>query len=189
MRATSSQLPANRATSPSSPSKYASPPAHPLQARGEAAKVAAALSAELAALDAALLPLLLPALQAYTRVSAAAGTCRALPQSEWQAAEAAACGDMLQLFVTAGSVAAAASVSGRRASGALARWMGGGQEGGPAAEAWQLLSQHAAVTLRGADRPFLLAAVDRANAGMDATGRDGARGSRAGEDRGRVCKA
>lgn len=144
-----------------------------MQARREAARVTASLESELAALDSQLLPPLLPALQAYTRAAAAAGSSRALAQKDWQAAEAAACSDMLQLFVTAGSIAAAAAVSGAPAAAMLAGWMGGEAAGSSqhgSAAAWQLLSQHVAATVRAADRAFLLAAVDRANAGMDATG-------------------
>ena len=144
------------------------------QARAEAARVAAALQAELAELDGQLLPQLLPALQAYTRAAVAAGSPgSAAAESDWQAAEASVCGDVLQLFVTAGSLAAAAGVAGAPAADALSAWLGGplgagGQQG--QAAAWQLLSQLVATTLREADRAFLLAAVDRANAGMDATG-------------------
>lgn len=134
----------------------------------------ASLESELAALDGSLLPLLLPALQAYTRAAAAAGSSRALAQKDWQAAEAAACSDMLQLFVTAGCMAGAAAVSGQPAAATLAGWMGGEEAADSSrqssAAAWQLLSQHVATTLRAADRAFLLAAVDRANAGMDSTG-------------------
>lgn len=136
--------------------------------------MAATLSDELSALDAQLTPQLLPALQAYTRAAAAAGTrgCAA-SVSDWQAAEAAACSDLLQLFVTAGSLAACASATGVRTSVTLSAWMGGPLGGEPGAQAqavWQLLSQHVITTLREADRAFLLGAVDRANGGMDATG-------------------
>ena len=139
------------------------------QAQASAGRVTASLADELVALDRGLLPLLLPALQAYTRAAAAAtsGAARTLPTSNWQAAEAAACADLLQTFVTAGSLAAAAGVCGRHAEAVLHGWMTGG---GASAAAWQLLSQHVAGALRGADRAFLLTAVDRANAGMDATG-------------------
>lgn len=149
-----------------------------MQAQAEAARVASTLAAELAALDRELLPLLLPALQAYTRAAAAAAASRAVSERDWQAAEAAVCSDLLQLFVTAGCMTAAAAAAGRQTAAALSAWMGG-----PAAQeqqeprerrqqqaAWPLLSQHVAGTLRAADRAFLLAAVDRANAGMDATG-------------------
>lgn len=130
--------------------------------------MADALASELSALDQQLLPQLLPALQAYTRAAAAAGGSRSLAERDWQVAEAAVCSDVLQLFVTAGCMAGAAAVCGHEAAEELAGWMGGPgeQEQG----VWQLLSQHVATTLRGADRAFLLAAVDRANAGMDATG-------------------
>ncbi|KAL4457478.1 hypothetical protein ABPG75_012343 [Micractinium tetrahymenae] len=148
------------------------------KARHVTARMSASLQSQLAALDSQLLPLLLPALQAYTRAAAAAGTSRTLGQRDWQAAEAAACSDMLQLFVTSGSMAAAAAVSGEQAAAVLAARMGGGgaqgvqQGAATGAAAWQLLSQHVATTLRAADRAFLLAAVDRASAGMDATGVD-----------------
>lgn len=139
--------------------------------------MAATLAAQLAALDTELLPQLLPALQAYTRAAAVAGSSRSVAERDWQAAEAAVCGDALQLFVTAGSMAAAAGVCGDDAAAVLSDWMAGPlgaaqQEPGAeeSAAVWQLLSQHVATTLRGADRAFLLAAVDRANAGMDATG-------------------
>jgi hypothetical protein len=153
-----------------------------LQAQAEAARVTAILSAELAALDQQLLPVLLPALQAYTRAAAAAGSggsnrSRSLPERDWQAAEAVVCGDLLQIFVTAGSMVAAANVSGQLAAGTLSDWMSGlqGEAGQPqhqaeAAAAWQLLSQHVASMLRAADRAFLLAAVDRATGGLDSTG-------------------
>lgn len=135
----------------------------------------ASLEAELAGLDDQLLPVLLPALQAYTQAAAMAGASRSLSLREWQEAEASLCGDMLQLFVTSGAIAAAAGVSGPSAA-ELAGWMGGRQgeesaaQESAAAAAWQLLSQHVATTLHAADRSFLLAAVDRANGGMDATG-------------------
>ena len=134
--------------------------------------MADSLASQLSALDEQLLPQLLPALQAYTRAAAAAGGSRSLAERDWQAAEAAVCGDVLQLFVTAGCIAAAAAVCGQEAADELSGWMGGpldaAQQEGQGV--WQLLSQHVATTLRGADRAFLLAAVDRANAGMDATG-------------------
>ena len=139
--------------------------------------MAATLAAQLAALDTELLPQLLPALQAYPRAAAVAGSSRSVAERDWQAAEAAVCGDALQLFVTAGSMAAAAWVCGDDAAVVLSDWMAGPlgaaqQEPGAeeSAAVWQLLSQHVATTLRGADRAFLLAAVDRANVGMDATG-------------------
>ena len=133
------------------------------------------LSAELAALDQQLLPLLLPALQAYTRTAAAGsggGGSRSLSERDWQAAEAVVCGDLLQIFVTAGSMVAAANVSGQLAAATLSDWMSGrqGEAGQSQAAVWQLLSQHVATTLRAADRTFLLAAVDRANGGLDSTG-------------------
>ncbi len=139
--------------------------------------MAVTLASELSELDQQLLPQLLPALQAYTRAAAAAGSSRSVAERDWQAAEAAVCGDALQLFVTAGCMAATAAVCGDEASAVLSDWMAGplgaaeeeqGAEQGAAV--WQLLSQHVATTLRGADRAFLLAAVDRANAGMEATG-------------------
>ncbi|KAL4857852.1 3-hydroxyisobutyryl-CoA hydrolase [Chlorella vulgaris] len=147
------------------------------KAQQEAQRVTASLEAELAGLDDQLLPVLLPALQAYTQAAAMAGASRSLSLREWQEAEASLCGDMLQLFVTSGAIAAAAGVSGPSAA-ELAGWMGGrrGEESAAqesaAAAAWQLLSQHVATTLHAADRSFLLAAVDRANGGMDATGVD-----------------
>ncbi|PRW55988.1 E3 ubiquitin- ligase listerin [Chlorella sorokiniana] len=149
------------------------------KARAEAGRVATTLAAELSDLDDQLLPQLLPSLQAYTRAAAVAGSSRSVAERDWQAAEAAVCGDALQLFVTAGSMAAAAAVCGDEAAAVLSDWMAGplgaaqeeaGTEQGPAV--WQLLSQVVATTLRGADRAFLLAAVDRANGGMDATGVD-----------------
>ena len=155
-----------------------------LQAQAEAARVTASLEAQLVALDELLLPLLMPTLQAYTRAAAVAGTCRSLSERDWQAAEAAVCSDALQLFVTAGSIAAAAGVSGAAAADELAGWMCGrrGEEGAAtaaqSAAAWQLLSQHVASTLRAADRAFLLAAVDRANGGMDSTGEHARKHSR-----------
>lgn len=151
------------------------------QARAEAARVAAALQAELGLLNRQLLPQLLPALQAYTRAAVAAGSPgSAAAEGDWQAAEAAVCGDALQLFVTTGCLAGAAGVAGAPSADALSGWLGGplgasGQHG--QAAAWQLLSQIVATTLREADRAFLLAAVDRANAGMDATGEAGSLGS------------
>lgn len=136
--------------------------------------MASKLAAELAALDQQLLPQLLPALQAYTRAAAAAGSSRSLAERDWQAAEAAVCSDALQLFVTAGCMAAAAAVCGGEAAAVLSDWMAGPLGAASADEqgaaVWQMLSQLVATTLRGADRAFLLAAVDRANAGMEATG-------------------
>jgi hypothetical protein len=159
-------------------------PACPLaQAQQEAQRLAASLAAELATLDRQLAPLLLPALQAYAHAAAAAPTSRTVGERDWQGAQASACSDALQLFVTAGALAAAAGATGGSAAAALAAWMGGGggrggekggeevgEDGTHGPPAWRLLSQLVAGTLRAADRAFLLAAVDRANAAMDATG-------------------
>eukprot|EP00887_Chlorella_sp_A99_P002776 scaffold6.g2776.t1 len=151
------------------------------KAQAELAPAVSALEGALAEAERQLLPLLLPALQTHTRAAAAAqaGT-PGLRASNWQAAEAAACGELLQLFLSLGSLAAVAGAVGERLAAPLGAWLrgaaagaGGGGGGAAAHEVlWPLLGQHAAVIVREADRPFLLEAVDRANAEVEATGEE-----------------
>lgn len=143
-------------------------PFHP-QAQAELATAVAILEEVLECLQQDMLPLLLPALQTYTRAAAtAASGPSVLPLTDWRTAEAAACAELLQLLLAVGGLSAAAAAVGATLSAPLGAWLG--EASSSNGVLWGLLGQHAAVVLREADRPFLLEAVDRANADVEATG-------------------
>lgn len=148
-----------------------------LQARETVSQLEASLQASLAAAQLQLLPALRAWLRTYALAAALSPRAVSLPTSEWHQAEAAACADGLQLFVSLGSIVSLASeaVGGRGCSLALGGWLAsgpGGQLGGePEGASWQeLLSQQVLSTLRQADAAFLEPALVRANGLEEPTG-------------------
>lgn len=141
-----------------------------LQAQAEVAKLGATLQHALEAAQRNVLPVLHPWLRAYALAAATSARAVALPQTEWQASEAAACADVLQGYVALGALLGAVGPTGRANAAALQSWLDGGAEGA-ATDSWQaLLSQQALSTLREADESYLQVALARANTLEEGTG-------------------
>lgn len=110
-----------------------------VQAKEEVSKLVESLRVSLAAARRSQLPALHPWLRAFALAAFASARAHALLARDWQAAEAAACGNALQAFVTLGALVGLAAVVGPEGAGALGEWLG---DGSTDPDSWQaLLSQ------------------------------------------------